>query len=432
MKSGRMTIILIAGLTLALSGCWHKLNIQNPPKINNPVVNVASDPGQPFQAGFGKAMITPEMKVWMAGFDPGQRRSVGVHDDLYARALVLEQGEEKLALVSLDLIGLNREDIENYKALVPGFRPDQILVACTHTHSGPDTMGVWGLIPFSAGNNPDYMKKIGQGITEAIQDAEAGLKPASMFTAVYQMNPNLMFNKRDPLDKDDTMGILVFKDQAGAIIATLINLTGHPEVEWETNHKISADYPGVVYRLVEKKYGGGAIFFNGPLGGLVSPNLPVPEADHSWEELEDFGQKVVAEVDRGMGLLVREQSPSIKHRLSLIQAPVINKIYTLGVEFGMFERNVYPGPSLLTEVSLIELGSAQIVTFPGEAYPKQGLKIRSHQKANSFQIALADDELAYILYPEDYDAELYKYERSLCVGPDLAVEIDRALLELLR
>ncbi len=228
------------------------------------------------------------------------------------------------------------------------------------------------------------------------------------------------------------MGILVFKDQSGETISTLINLTGHPEVQWETNHKISSDYPGVVRRLVEKKYGGGAIFFNGALGALVSPNLPVPEADHSWGELEEFGTKVFGEVERGMGMLVREQSPSLKHEMSLIQAPVVNKIYTLGEQFGMFERSVYPGPSLITEVNLIEIGSAQIVTFPGEAYPKQGLKIRSHQKPHSFQFGLADDELAYILYPEDYDAELYKYEHSLCVGPDLAVEIDRALLDLLK
>jgi len=430
MKIARM--ILIIGLLSALLGCWHKLKLLETPEIKNPVIDVRSDPTKPFLAGFGKAIITPKMKVWMAGFDPGQRRSAGVHDDLFARALVLKQGEEKLALVSLDLIGLNREDIEKYKSLVQGFRPDQILIACTHTHSGPDTMGVWGLIPFARGNNPEYMKQIGQGIVSAIKEAEASLKPAEMWTTVYQMNPSLMFNKRDTKDKDDTMGIMVFLDSEGITIATLINLTGHPEVMWKRNRLISADYPGVVYKLVEKKYGGGAIFFNGALGALVSPNVENPEAEHSWAELDDFGSRVANEVDRGMGLLVKENQPFIRHKMSLIQPKVSNDIYALGVEFGLFERKAYEGRTLITEVNLIEIGTAQIVTFPGEAYPKQGLKIRSYQKRNSFQFGLADDELAYILYPEDYDAELYKYERSLCVGPELATLIDQALIELLK
>ena len=98
---------------------------------------------------------------------------------------------------------------------------------------------------------------------------------------------------------------------------------------------------------------------------------------------------------------------------------------------GIFQREIFEGDQIVTEVSVIEIGSAQFVTFPGEAYPKQGLKIRERQKPNSFQIALANDELGYILYPEDYGTELYKYETSVCAGPELAVEMEKALYFLL-
>jgi len=110
---------------------------------------------------------------------------------------------------------------------------------------------------------------------------------------------------------------------------------------------------------------------------------------------------------------------------------VENPIHRYAQYFGLLERDVYEDEHITTEVHLIEIGSAQFVTFPGEAYPKQGLKIRAHQKPNSFQITLADDELGYILYPEDYDSETYKYEAGLCPGPELATGIDRELLKLL-
>jgi hypothetical protein len=145
-----------------------------------------------------------------------------------------------------------------------------------------------------------------------------------------------------------------------------------------------------------------------------------------------MGKRAAAEVAKGMPLLVREDRPSIVHKMSLIRVPVENKIYVALVEFHMVEREVYDGPSFITEVNLIEIGSAQFVTFPGEAYPKQGLNIRKRQKPNSFQIALANDELGYILYPEDYESEVYSYEAGLCPGPALATEIEKALMELLK
>ena len=367
----------------------------------------------------------------MAGYN-FLRRSTGVHDDLFARALVLSQGDEKLALVSLDLVGLNLFDVYKIKGMVSGFRPDQVLIACTHVHAGPDTMGLWGLPPLYSGRDEQYMEELFSAVVRAVESADKNVRPVSVWTAVYQMNPDLMMNMHEEEPKDDTMGIMVFRDEGGDAVATLINVTGHPEVMWQNNHKISADFSGVVYRLVEERYGGGAILFNGALGSLITPNVPDKERkDHDWEDVEWMGRMVTADVDRGMALLVREDRPSIVHRMSLIQAPAENKIYPILARAGVIERDVYEGMTFVTEVNLIEIGSAQFVTFPGEAYPKQGLSIRARQKPNSFQIALANDELGYILYPEDYGSELYSYESSLCPGPQLAVEIEKALVKLL-
>jgi len=274
------------------------------------------------------------------------------------------------------------------------------------------------------------MEKIEDAIIRAIGRAEAAAVPVSVWTAVYPMEAGLMHNIHEGEPKDDTMGIMVFKNEAGGMVATLVNLTGHPEVLKQNNRQISADFPGVLYREIEKKYGGGSLLFNGTCGSLITPTVDlVPDPD--FEDVEQFGVKVAAEVDKGMKRLVREERPSLVHRASQILVPVENPIYPVLLRFRMLNRDAYEGPALMTEVNLIEIGSAQFVTFPGEAYPKQGINVRKRQKPNSFQIGLADDELGYILYPDDYRSELYHYEAGLCPGPELAVKIEKALIELL-
>ena len=423
-------IVISAAVIVVFCGCMKKLDIKPTPNIENPVVDVSSDPSEPFLAGFAAETITPDTAQWMAGYD-FLRRSKGVHDGLYARALVFRQGDVKFAMVSLDLVGLNRWDVEKIKARVNGFRPDQILIACTHVHSGPDTMGMWGLPPFYTGKDEKYMEKVYDGVIAAVLRAEDAAVPVSAFTAVYQMDPNLMYNMNEGEPKDDTMGLMVFRDEEGETVATLINMTGHPEVLYGNNHVISADFPGVMYREVEKKYGGGAVLLNGALGSLISPNMDKPRTELDFDDVEAFGKKAAAQVDKGMELLEKEESPSISYRTSHIRVLVENNIYVVLQRAGIIKRHVYEGPSLITEVSVIEIGSAQFVTFPGEAYPKQGMNIRERQKPNSFQVSLANDELGYLLYPEDYNSELYEYEAGLCPGPQLAVKIEEALLELL-
>ncbi len=420
----------IAAVLPVVSACRHEVPLQTPPEIINPVVDVSSDPAEPFLAGFAKEVITPRGPVWIAGFG-FLRLSFGVHDDIFARSLVLKQGDEKLALVSMDLIGVQRDDVEKIKSKVQGFRPDQVIIACTHVHSGPDTMGLWGFPPLFSGKNEKYMQDIGDAVARAIERAEGAAVPVGVWTAVYGMNPDIMYNANEGEPKDDTMGIMVFRDQSEAVVATLINVAGHPEIMWDTNHIITADYPGVVYRLVERKYGGGAVFFNGALGSMITPELPGPEEFHTWSDVEKTGGMVADDVGRGMERLVREERPSIIHRASLIRIPMVNDNFKLLGEYGIVKRDVFEGETIITQVNVIEIGSAQFVTFPGEAYPKQGMNIRAAQKPNSFQIGLADDELGYILYPDDYGTELYKYETSMCVGPELAVEMEKALLELM-
>lgn len=431
MKLRQTMLLMVWGSIFLLgSSCQHQIQYLTLPAVANPYAQAQADPADPLLAGFAKESITPPGPVWIAGFGT-LRLSLGVHDDLWVRALVLKQGEVKLALVAADLLGLQEYDVLRIKARVPGFRSDQILIASTHTHSGPDTIGFWGFPPLFSGVSAKYMDQVAQAVAGAIQRAEAAAQPARVSTAVYAFDPTIMFNANLGEPKDDTIGVMAFADEKGGRVATLINLAGHAETRWANNHYLTADYPGRVCALSEAKFGGGAIFFNGALGAMITPNLPQSSKGRGWDTLERVSLQVFAEVERGMGLLQPETNPALRYRRSRLFVPIKNQNFIQAMRFGMLKRELYAGDLIATSVSVIELGAAQFVTFPGEAYPKQGLKIREKQKPESFQIGLADDELGYILYPPDYGTELYRYETSMCVGPDLAPMLEDALWQLL-
>ena len=94
------------------------------------------------RVGFAKSDITPRVGVELAGFGPYiHRYSIGVRDRLWARAMAIEQQNEFFALISCDLVGLNRDIIQSIQNLLSpeGFRSTHVMVCCSHTHSGPAT-----------------------------------------------------------------------------------------------------------------------------------------------------------------------------------------------------------------------------------------------------------------------------------------------------
>jgi len=413
-----------------LFSCPHRVDRKPPPQLSNPAFFAAGRQGEPLFAGFAKEVITPEGPVLMGGFGI-MRLSRGVHDDLFVRTLVLRQGSVRLALVSVDVVGLQLGDVNRIKQQVAGFSPDEMVIASTHNHAGPDTLGLWGLPPFISGRSRKYIDRIGDAVGRTIAAADREAVPVSVAAAVYELTPGIMVNLNRGEPVDDAMGLLVFRDHSSRPVAVLLNINGHPEAMWSDNHILSADYPGRLCELTEEKFGGGAVFFSAALGAMMSPARPGPGEARDFARLERISQRIFQDIERGMERLVEEEDPLLVHKVGRFLVPVENRRFKLLAETGIIEREVYEGDRILTQVHLIELGSIQMVTFPGEVYPKMGLNIRARQKPLAFQIGLADDELGYIIYPDDFGTELYKYESSMSTGPRTSLLVERALFELM-
>ncbi|MGC3968522.1 MAG: hypothetical protein QM775_14425 [Pirellulales bacterium] len=96
------------------------------------------------EVGFAAADVTPELRddrpVWVAGYGPG-RRATGVHDPLMARAIVLADGETRVAIVGVDSIGLQLPTVRRIRERLADYA--YVLVASTHDHEAPDVIGIW-------------------------------------------------------------------------------------------------------------------------------------------------------------------------------------------------------------------------------------------------------------------------------------------------
>jgi len=385
--------------------------------------------------GYSQQIITPSLDkpVYLAGFG-NNRRATTIHDDLYARALAIQDDRTTLVLVALDLIGFFRPNV--LQVIEKVNRPDaQIVIASTHTHHGPDTMGLWGPDDKTCGVDEEYMITLKQKIVDVIHASLSKLEPASAkWTSVHV--PGLAKNARNPEILDDELTLLQFTTEDDKALTTLFNFPCHPEVLWDMNPNITSDYVGYLREEVEKQTSAPCIFFSGALGGMMTPDVK----DHSFEEAEFMGKKLA---DEGLKALskVEDQKSNIDMQKREIKAKLTNILYKIA-----FRRKLLPDTRdkkgyIHTEVNLIKIGGLWLATVPGEMLPKLGLQLKVWMKEAGAEvggvIGLANDELGYILPTEDfkYPWNPFKpgahYEETNSIGKGIAISVMEGIKSLL-
>jgi len=266
-----------------------------------PSVGASAD----LRAGAAKAVVTPDLhagKVYMAGFG-NNRLAISVHDDLYVRCLALAAGAVTLAMCEADLIGLFYDDVLTIRERVKQQAPEvtHLIVACSHDHEGPDTLGLWGPTVLQSGMDERYMAWLDDKIAAPAVEAVHSLEGARL-TLGRDDSPLLALlqsDSRPPYVKEPYLFAMEVTSTGGNPIATLVNWSDHPETLGGDNTLITADYPRWLCQYVEEHGGGTAVFFNGSIGGLLStlgPQVALqdPETgeiakDATWKKAELFG-----------------------------------------------------------------------------------------------------------------------------------------------
>ena len=133
--------------------------------------------------------------VWAnAGF--GSKCTLGMHDDTWARAVVVEVGDKTVAMVSLDVVGLFNIEVQRARRELalryPDMEIDELVVSSTHTHEGVDTMGYWGQALGIDGKFPAYNAFVRSQLIDAVHEAYTEKEPALAKFAQTE------FTSRDP------------------------------------------------------------------------------------------------------------------------------------------------------------------------------------------------------------------------------------------
>ena len=214
-------------------------------------------------AGAAVADITPPVGIEMGGYGARQGVSTGVLDPLLVRVLALSDGTTSVVLAVADLVAVWPDMVERARELVEaatGVPAGNVLVAATHTHSGP--AGI------SARADSEYAGIAARTIAGAARMALAALTPVTLKVATAEI-ATISQNRRDPDGPIETeLTVLSAAVPAGDVVATLVNHACHATVLEYDNLGYSADWPGACCRAVEQAVGGRAVYLQGACGDI--------------------------------------------------------------------------------------------------------------------------------------------------------------------
>ncbi|MEN8137647.1 MAG: neutral/alkaline non-lysosomal ceramidase N-terminal domain-containing protein [Bacteroidota bacterium] len=415
---------------------------------------------------------------WIAGFD-NKRAANGVHDDVWARTVVIDDGNSRIAIVSVDAIGFMIDDvIDVRKSIEKELNIDYCIIASTHTHESNDLIGIWGSGLTQSGVDEENMNYVKEQIKRSVKEAVESMQTAELHIAQDLVSGDKWVDdSRKPIVKDSGIRLIrAVNPDKGNTIATLMFWANHPETLWNKNLQISSDFPHYyrefvedgIYKndtLIKKGLGGIAIYFNGSVGGLMTTRPQNEIKDLVSDSIYDkAGFPKIEAQGRNLALVSLDalENPdtvlkrsNIKLRAKSILLPLENNTFKMASAIGLLRRGMSGYMKMKSEVAIMEIGPLSIVTIPGESYPElvnggvaapegndfnyTSVKHRSIREMMNGKykvvIGLANDEIGYIIPKSQWDVEApYAYERESSqygegnsFGPETAVIICREI-----
>ncbi len=364
------------------------------------------------KASAGEIDIAPSTGTWMTGYGNRITPSRGVHDPIMARAVLLDEGETKLAIISCDLIGLDPSTAASIRRRIAentSIPKGNVLICCTHTHSGPASMRFRGAMGHI---DEKWTAGAESRIVELVTTLPSKLKPARLVYSSTNVS-GIGFNRQDesqPIDEE--LAAIAIDSPDGSPIATLMNYATHAVVLGPRNLEFSGDFPGAAARRLQKLRGGIGFYLQGASGDAE----PVVQLKRGWgkgtfddarevgEQLADKAVETLQHVqatDEVMIHVARKvidiplDPPPSSEELSKIKAefekehgralsaqdPVAEQIALAMLEWAVnleraLEDNAVPD-TVPSEIVAVRMNDLRIVAMPFEIYSGIGLDIKA-------------------------------------------------------
>lgn len=402
---------MLAFLALfVVSGCTGIMQKSMPAQAAS-FVRVSDAAGEPLRVGVAAVDITPAPGIYLGGFDLA-REATAVESPLEVRAVVYLHGATKVAVVGLDNLGLQREDVDWIKSGIAGFTNGCVVLCSSHTHAGPDLIGLWGWYFWTSGRDRDYVATVRRAVAQAVREAEMSARPARLVRGQARVPADGLFrntNRAGVFDRRVTVLHARALDD-DAPVGTLLHAACHPEVLRRRNTEISADFVGSLCAAWEARGHGPAVFVNGALGAMITPqNIGADGVQKAGEWVCDHAEQA---------LTAAEPVPvdAVEIRRRDVFLPMQSWALRIARLTTVIPRDNYYG-CLRSGVGYLRIGTFEACLVPGEAEPGYAQRITARaRRPDMLLFGLADDEVGYLMSERDARDELFVYERTMSPG----------------
>ncbi|MBM3239877.1 hypothetical protein FJZ31_26635 [Candidatus Poribacteria bacterium] len=366
-----------------------------------------------FKAGAAKVNITPFLGGPMAGYSSRERGSETIDDELYCKALVLYDGETKLAIVTNDLIGVNDIFVRNTRELIEhatGIPKGNVLICASHTHFGPEVRYKDEATLKESDDKFDFayvavLQKqmatavklanqrlqeakisVGKGYTDRLSFNRHTIRPDGTAITTYRLPPNEENLTFGPIDPE--VGVVRLDSANSEPIVTLINFACHPVCSVDRMYAISADYPGYAMKSIERELGGICLFTLGCAGNIV----PIEREGVSKRKI---GVALAAEAIKTWQWL---------NLIDSIKLRAIQKIIELPLKEPKDDKKTRE-----VEIQGLKIRNLYFIGLPGEIFVEIGTGIKEQAGIeNLFPVSLANGSVGYIPVAIAYDQGGYE------------------------
>lgn len=401
------------------------------------------------KAGFGRCALPSPVGVELCGYGYFlERKCVGVDDDLYVRCMALSSDEGTSIVFSADLIGLADELASEVRRLVGeklGLSGRDVMLVCTHTHTGPSTNRLEGGGVMDA----EYNSRVPQAFLKAAEYALADMADVESLEEACKAIEPVGYNRNIADGPHDAVvrGMLIRRKGAEPIAA--ISYPCHAVVVGPSN-KASADYPGAVCRMGEEK-GMKTIFLNGCCGDINPLIQRIKWGSGTMKEANEYASRILEGFigglhgtdDRSLGRLEFDVTVHVKPMDEKGIDDIAERGYNKEVA-ALWRKTMLlrlPIHDDVVKVRVVKVGPFCLCSIPFETFTFVGEAVRqAYPGRNIVVLGCADHVRSYLppITPESQysypvvDAALFYLYPVIAVGAaeSVAEQISKGIKEL--
>ncbi|MDQ3266485.1 MAG: neutral/alkaline non-lysosomal ceramidase N-terminal domain-containing protein [Myxococcota bacterium] len=403
---GPALLLAVGGAYALASYNWCGRWLASPPAI------VQSQAGEgPLRAGAGRVALAPPYPVVRAGYGPPRSSVSSAEIPLHARALILEQGQLRVAVVSLELLLVPGPLTEAIREQAASLQIDELWVTATHSHSavGAFDQRLLGQVAATGRFRPEVQQAVVDAAVASLRLALESLVPARLELGSGELGP-LVRSRVPSMDPDRRLTRLrvLGPDRP---VGEVVVISAHATMEPRLAEALSPDYPGWLSQQLEGQ-GGVALVLMGAVGNSSTAGEAEPEV---------YAQKVSQQLGAVALSALEPQLAFARVRASLPRPDASRLVPSLVRRAG--ENFLCTSAPRTVEVAVLQLGALRLAAVPGEVTTAAAGAFELETRARV--VSLVNDYVGYVEAPE-LVAQHQGESRRQYFGPELSPRLGEA------